>query len=307
MRRREHHMDVWPPRDPRTGGFRVELANPSKSFVLVTLVSVGEGYDLFSVDNEVSILSVGEAREKLPVRDVMPSARRVGTTPDIEEPKKIGPAKLGAYEARAWPLWPVSTTVLEREGRGQATPVRMKADGQVLIPRVTKRGLRAGCDACFLHTGQALMYKVPNPETAALEVYLDPRFPFMSPDGGVAWWVYPRTQGVFDQAEPWQGEELRVVAHIHAFHPKRAERGKSIALRVGEHSVAFEPVGSHGAMRAELVVSEASDGPWSIEVDVDADEGFAMIDRLRYTDASGEEVAILPRTVEELGLEEATP
>jgi hypothetical protein len=313
LRHRRHRIAIEPPLAPRAGGLRVEISNPSRSFILLSMLAIGEDYGVFAIEDEVPVMRDGQWVSRQPTaamstasRQVVPRSSRVGEPTAVAAPKKQGRSSIGGTDARMFPLWPISTTVLQREGRGIVTPVRLRADGQDLVPRVTKRGLRSGCEACFLHQGQSLVYHAPAGEAAVLEVYYDERFPFVAPDGQLAWWLYPGTLGRFDVEEPWAGGQLTVVAHGHAFHPQRDDRGRGIDLRVGGARAAFEPAGDHGALRAELEISAETMGPWAMEIVLDQPDAFFLIDRLQYMDADGTAV-LLPRTPDEMGLSDPVP
>lgn len=298
LKRRRATWAIDPPLPPRVGDVTIRLQNGSKkSFPLVTSITLAEDYDVFgggSPAGQAAMEAPGVVDGSLPQRDLMerllhanpPLIVRSGEPPALPEPKKGAQTNFGAFEAKLFPLWPVSDSYLEKMGLPTVSPARLFIDGRQLTRVADRKEFRNGCADCFYHSGQSLVFYAEgvNKQTTA-KVDLDPSFPLVSPDGTQAFWLYPNTTARFDVPDGWKGMNIEVVVEGVAFHSQKEEIGKGLFIKVGERTAPFGRAEAEGAVYAVLDVDER-DKPF-IEIRSEQPYNFLLIQSVRFTDSSG--------------------
>jgi hypothetical protein len=290
-RRRDHSFPIEPRLAPQPGAVEVEIRNPSsRTFQLLTMVTLAEREEL-----EDGELTVQTNRRAAPVLGV----ERGGTVPSVPPIKKITDTPQGGFEARIFPLWPVSDTALEKLRLPPVSPLRLKADGRELTRNTLREPLRGGCEDCFSHMGQAVVYIAPNAADAVLEAWLDPALPMVDAEGRESWWVYPGTWLDF-RLEGIPEGDVTITVDGHAFHPQRDRAGDQAKISVGEYQQSFTRVGkgTDSSVRSMLYLADAPRDAWQLRVWSDSPVAYLLLEELRIEDASGRSW-VLPRVGEE--------
>ncbi|HMV65804.1 MAG TPA: hypothetical protein PKA64_03050 [Myxococcota bacterium] len=291
LKRRRVAWAFDPPLPPKVGELRIRIENRSmRSFPLVTSITLAESYDVAGA----GAAAPGEIDGSLPQRDLSARVReagtsfvsRVGEPPALPEPKKGQTTGFGAFEAKVFPLWPVSDSYLEKLELPAVSPARLFIDGRQLTRVIDKKDFRNGCTDCFYHTGQSFVFYADEvSKHSSARVDLDPSFPMVLPDGTVAYWLYPGTTARFEVPDGWKGKEIEIVAEGAAFHQQKEEVGKGLFVRVGERTAPFVRGQAEGVVFASLTVDDRLKPV--IELTSEQPNNFLLLRSLRVTDASG--------------------
>jgi hypothetical protein len=254
---------------PTVGEVVITFTNPSaKSFPLVTSVTLGEDYDVFG-DGPAKATEV--AADAAVVR-AEATASRSGTPLLDLAAKRTTLTSMGAVEAKVFPVWPISDAHLDKLGLPAGSPVTLSVDGVAMHHERDRRAFKQGCEACFFHTGQSLVYFGDGKKDAVLQVGLEPTAPTIAADGTPMWWVYPGTSLEF--AVP-AGAKGKVVVEGVAFHPQEESLGQGFLLESGSARSAL----ARGASEGLLVGEVALEG--SLQLRGETPGGFFLVRKLR--------------------------
>jgi hypothetical protein len=280
-RQRTATFRLDPPLPASVGAVSLRLTNPSEQgFLLVTMAALAEAYGSALDDPPEPVAPASASR-------TLPPARwgRAGTPAPLQAVQVRGELDDGLVDARLFPLWPISQTALVRLGLGPWSPLRLEADGAELEPVTERRAVRTGCEACFFHTGQALLVRSPGGTGAALQARLDDAFPLRTPDGAEAWWLYPGTTG-WVELEGLRGDDALVQVRAVGMNPQRDLAGHDLLLRVGGSEAVLEPAEVPGVVGGSLH-ARPDGGRLRVEVVDRSERGFALLADLTVTDAAG--------------------
>lgn len=270
-----------PALSPGVRDVALRLVNPDASaFYLLTMASLEEGGE-----PEATFVVGAEMASEGRTYEAPGAFGRDGTPPALPPVKDAGEGAYRAHEGRLFPLWPVSDASLQQLGLGPWSPLRLEVDGVPLVKIGAKKVFRQGCASCFLHVGQAVLFRVPEGDVEHVVATLEPDFPLQARGSPAQWWVYPQTTAWFAPEGGWDGETVRVTARVLSLHPHRDDAGAGLRLRVGSAEAAFDPTDGAAAYVASVEVPAAEAG--RVEV-VNTDErGFAWIEEIAVTDAGG--------------------
>jgi hypothetical protein len=289
LKRRRIAWKIDPPLPPRPGELRVRIENTSKkSFPLLTSLTLAESYEVSgnaaSAGTESAIPSMIDG--SLAQKDVVAVWTREPSKDALPEPKKGSPTAYGANEVKVFAFWPVSNSYLEKLELPIASPVRLAIDGTSLAPVTDRKTFHAGCDACFYHNGQALLFflkGVKKESTPTLT--LDPSLPIDSATGSKVYWLYPTGAVHVAMPEKWRAGPGQVTAEGIAFHPQKESVGAGLTLSVGDRTVAFGRGDADGKVYAVLEIDGSQ--PPVIDLRSEAPGNFLMLQSLRLQDATG--------------------
>jgi hypothetical protein len=323
-RRKVYDLPLTPALPPRAQDVRLEIRNPSPSaYWLVLMATLSEEYgygfevsgagDDEAVDTDASgapDAADAQGEEALygdlgadpftevpaPEAVVFPEGPDLGlraparvvriggvpAAPDLKEPEEI---KDGVFEGRAFVLWPVSNTVLEKAGLGAWSPVLASDGAGALTSLAARKSLRADCGGCFLHAGQSILVRPRAGNLDDLRLAFDPALPVLTPSGQSVHWVYPGGAALYGSARAWAGEQLLVRAEltVHTFDKKG---GREVPLlKVSGVEQPFEQVGDRWVAVAE--VRGRGRGAWDVQIVVPADGPYVVLHELKVADAEG--------------------
>ncbi|MFM2162868.1 MAG: hypothetical protein RLZZ383_2380 [Pseudomonadota bacterium] len=248
----------------------LRFTNPSaKAFPLLTSVTLGEDYDVFG-DGPAKASTV--AADASTAR-VEAAASRTGVPLVDLASKRATLTGMGAVEAKVFPVWPISDAHLDKLGLPAGSPVTLSVDGVALRHERDRRAFKQGCDACFFHTGQSLVFFAPGAgKDAALTVGLDADAPTLAADGTAMWWVYPGTTLSFDVPPGLKGT---VVVEGVAFHPQEESLGQGFLLESGSGRATLARGASEGLLLGEVALGD------SLRVRGETPGGFFLVRKLR--------------------------
>lgn len=276
-------LPIDPPLPPWPGEVRLRVRNPSDTaFQLVTMVALEE------TPSQGGAAPVADPPTAPPSRTRAPDAvERVGVLPVVPMSAAVQPFEDDAFQASAFPIYCISNPSLEKAGLGPWSPLRVRADGVDLLPVGTRKAFRAGCTACFLHAGQAIVFRPPGAHPGELALRLDDAFPVDAGGGERVWWLYPGQTARLHFDAPWRGPRLSVEARVTAFHPQRELAGEKLVLRAAGQEAAFRPGTGPGVGIGQIVVDRAGRGGFDVEVHNGSDRGFVILRSVDLTDGEG--------------------
>jgi hypothetical protein len=290
-----------PPLPAATRDAVLELHNPSAdAYWLLLLANLSEDYDYgfdpaaaLAPDLEAVVAEVGAEALPRPAR-----FDRLGAGPEVEV-KTVRMLPQGFLEGRVFNLWPVSNTVLARQGLGWWSPVTVSLAGRALRPAVDRKAFRQSCDACFLHIGQNVFASADPGGSRELDVRLAAEVPMSGADGAPLVWIYPGTTLVVRPEAPFDGEVVELLATARAMTLERNEAWQPPRLRQGSRLASFSEVeGGDWVLKTSLLTQDAA------EITLESPPGgpFVLLTALEARDASGAWALVTPL---EVGLPEA--
>ncbi len=195
------------------------------------------------------------------------------------EPRRVGEHH---WEFRWFQLWPVSNSVLVKNGLGPWSPLEVLEAGQPLPVTTDRKDFRTGCEACYLHVGQAVGVRPRGDGPQDVSLSLDESFPLPAEERDV-YWVYPGTTAELTAAEPWSGDQVAVRVIARSFGANKSTR--PFSLQVEGQTVYFEKVGETHVATLQLTGRVA--GPWTVQVHSPADGPFLLLDQIDIVDEGG--------------------
>jgi hypothetical protein len=186
---------------------------------------------------------------------------RSGSVADLGKVKRPEEVVPDLIEGHLFPLWPISNSVLYNAGYGSWSPLSLSVNGQALRSVVDRKAFKDGCDDCFMHIGQSLVYK-NTIQTDQIVPGLDPRIPLPTAEGQEVYWVYPGTSVKFSFDKKPPANPMLVTVDAQQFVPLAGAPGRA-GVAVGQDAAAIERADVR--FRAELLAKPKGSG-WEIEV-----------------------------------------
>lgn len=271
------------PVPPRSDEVVLTLHNPSPTtFLLASMAGLTEDHATWSEEP----VQPEEPLASGPPLWLADRVTRIGEVPPVPELKRVTEAEDGSYEARLFPLWPVSNSVMEKQEMGWWSPLRMQRDGRELVPAPSRKTFCGRCSDCFMHLGQAVLFKSGPRGPGTLVPRLGEALPLPTPRGRSVYWVYPGTALDFAFDRPWEGGRVTVSVRLWGATAAREQELGGVTLVVRDRVV---PVvwDEEGVGTASVDVPATGQGAWSIRIASDDPRVFAVVEELLVTDARG--------------------